>query len=96
MARHDVLSPQQAAELQGFDNLLVETIMKHQPGWLRSNNTYDGVTQKSREVIATHMIGNGVPFALGRYVAEWIAISIYGAKSATISQQLPLFLSAGD
>lgn len=90
IGRHDYLSPGEAARLQGFP-ALDETIIKHQPGWLRADGTWNGVSQKSREIIATHMLGNGVPFALGRYVAEWVSISVYGAKSSTIEQQPPLF-----
>jgi site-specific DNA-cytosine methylase len=69
---HLYLTPQRAAELQGFP-ALADAIMEHQPGWMRSDGKWDGVSQKSREVLATHMLGNGVPAALGNYVARWVA-----------------------
>jgi len=77
LAAHDYLSASRAAQLQGFDNQLTDTIMSSQPGWKCANGSYNGVSKTSRRIIATHMMGNGVPFALGSYVAKWIAISMY-------------------
>lgn len=79
---HENLQPDEASRLQGFDPSLGQTIYENQPGFLRKDGSYNGVSKTSREVIGTHMIGNGVPAAMGKYVAEWIAISVYGANAS--------------
>lgn len=72
---HLHLTPQRAAELQGFPQL-ADKIINHQPGWLRKDGKWDGVSQFSRDVLATHMLGNGVTQATGRYIADYIATMI--------------------
>ena len=72
---HLYLSPQEAARLQGFDGL-ADKIRCAQPGWLKNNGRHSGVSEYSRDVLATHMIGNGVPNALGLYVAKHVALSL--------------------
>lgn len=86
LAAHDYLSAARAAQLQGFDNQLVDTIMSNQPGWKCANGSYNGVSKTSRRILATHMMGNGVPFSLGSYVAKWIAMSVYN-QTQTIGVQ---------
>lgn len=72
---HLHLTPQRAAELQGFPQL-AEKIIHSQPGWLRQDGKWDGVSAFSRDVLATHMIGNGVTAAVGHYIAEYVATMI--------------------
>lgn len=59
---HQKLSPDQASELQGFANL-AQNIILNQP---------NGVTPGSRRCLAIHMLGNGVPRAMGAHVARYI------------------------
>lgn len=72
---HTHLSASRAAELQGYPDLATR-IMSSQPGWIRQSGRYDGITEQGREVLAVHMLGNGVPKALGEYVARYIAMAI--------------------
>jgi hypothetical protein len=59
---HQVLSPSEAARLQGYPGLDV-AIMKAQPG---------GVSDAGRRCLAIHMLGNGVPRAMADYVAQHV------------------------
>lgn len=70
---HLYLSPSEAAHLQGYPQLAAH-IIKNQPGW-HGQNGYLGMSKRSREIIATHTLGNGVPKALGLYVASWVAFA---------------------
>lgn len=72
---HLHLTPQRAAELQGFPQL-ADKIIKCQPGWLREDGKWDGVSAFSRDVLATHMLGNGVTAATGRYIAQYVTAMI--------------------
>jgi len=74
LSAHNYLSAHRAAEMQGFPQL-GDKIMSNQPGWLCKNGRYKGVSKTARRVLAVHMLGNGVPAALGDYVAQWVAIS---------------------
>lgn len=76
LAGHNYLHYSDAARLQGFPQL-GQKIVDHQPGWLREDGNYIGVSKSSREVLATHMLGNGVPKAMGLYVALWVAIQLH-------------------
>lgn len=71
---HLYLPPNRAAELQGFPDLAAR-IIEGQPGWMSAEGTWKGVNARSREILATHMIGNGVPRALGLYIARYIALA---------------------
>lgn len=59
---HQKLTPAEAARLQGYA-ALDERIMSQQPG---------GVTPGSRRCLAIHMLGNGVPRAMGEYIAKHV------------------------
>lgn len=82
---HRYLSLSDAARLQGYP-ILGRQIFENQPGWKRADGSYNGVSKTARRVIGTHMLGNGVPKALGAYVAQWIAVSVYGRASSTNKQ----------
>lgn len=79
---HLHLTPYRAAELQGFPGL-ADKIRNGQPGWQREDGKYDGVSEYGRDVLATHMLGNGVPRALGDYVARWIALANTNGNAGT-------------
>lgn len=67
--------PCEASRLQGFPEL-GEKLIQHQPGGLRTDGTYNGVSAHSRRVLATHMLGNGVPAAMGNYIAQYVAYQL--------------------
>lgn len=71
---HLYLTPGEAAHLQGYPQLAAH-IIKNQPGWIGQNG-YLGTSKRSREIIATHTLGNGVPRSLGLYVASWVAFAL--------------------
>lgn len=71
---HLHLTPEAAARLQGFPELAGQ-IMDAQPGW-KIEGRWKGVSQASREVLATHMVGNGVTAATGSYIARYVAFAI--------------------
>lgn len=71
---HLYLSPEDAARLQGFPDLAAK-IINGQPGWMNKHGVWKGVSRFSRDVLATHMLGNGVPKAMGDFVAAWVAIA---------------------
>ncbi len=68
---HDGLNYNEAARLQGYPDL-GQAIYEHQPGWEKENG-WAGVSKYGRNALAVHMLGNGVPAAMGRYIAEYIA-----------------------
>lgn len=72
--RHLHLTAARAAELQGFP-ALDERIKAGQPGWQRLDGRWDGISESGREVLAVHMLGNGVPRALGEFVARYVALA---------------------
>lgn len=72
MSAHAYLSHAEAARLQGYQGLS-SIIYRNQPGWKNAKGSYNGVSKTARRVIATHMMGNGVPRALALYIAKWIA-----------------------
>jgi len=76
---HKWLSPGRAAELQGYPDLAAK-IIENQPGWKKENGHWNGVTTFSRQVLAIHMIGNGVPRSMGLYLAKYIALVEYERK----------------
>lgn len=78
---HHQLTPSQAADLQGFGGL-DERIMNAQPGWKRSDGRWDGLSERAREILAVHMLGNGVPRAMGDYIAHYIATMIRSEVTA--------------
>lgn len=61
-----------AARLQGWPELGT-LLVERWPGTFCSNNKWRGVSGHSRNVLAVHMLGNGVPRALGEYVARHVA-----------------------
>lgn len=71
IAGHAHLEPEEAARLQGFSGL-EQAIMEHQPGGRREDGKFNGVSLASRKVLATHMLGNGVPHAMGLYIANHV------------------------
>lgn len=76
-----------AAELQGFPDL-ADRIKKHQPGWQRKDGRWDGLSDQAREMLAVHMLGNGVTKACGDYVARYIAIARHQTDQKTASVTL--------
>ena len=60
---HQNLAAEEAARLQGFPGL-AERIMEAQPA---------GVSESGRRCLAIHMLGNGVPLAMGRYIARYVS-----------------------
>jgi site-specific DNA-cytosine methylase len=74
---HMYLSPTEAARLQGFP-ALAEKIINGQPGWKKKDGNWNGVSATSREVLATHMCGNGVPKSMGTYIAQYMAYQLKG------------------
>lgn len=61
------VTAEEAARLQGFEGLHTK-IMNGQPS---------GITDKQRQILAIHMIGNGVPLHMGLYVAKHILKEVY-------------------
>jgi len=75
----DRIPPPEAAYRQGFPGLDTR-IMDAQPA---------GVSQTARKVLATHMLGNGVPLAMGQWVAQHVKRCVNGEYDVTLG--LPLF-----
>ena len=67
------LTADEAARLQGYPDL-GRKLFENQPGWKASDGRWKGVSEYSRNVLAVHMLGNGVPNALGKYIAQYIAL----------------------
>lgn len=59
---HSAIDPNAAAYLQGYPNLAHEIICA----------LPDAIPNVAKQRFATHLIGNGVPSAMGTYIAEWI------------------------
>lgn len=57
----------EAARLQGFPGL-AEKIMNAQPSY----GSKSGLSDSSRNILAVHMLGNGIPRAMGEYVARHV------------------------
>lgn len=74
IAGHTHLTPQEAARLQGYPDL-ADRIRNAQPGWLK-NGRWSGVSEAGRDTLAVHMLGNGVPAAMGRYIANYVGYLI--------------------
>jgi site-specific DNA-cytosine methylase len=70
--KHNGLTAYEAARLQGYEDLAT-TLIERWPGTFCSNGKWSGVSGHSRNVLAVHMMGNGVPRALGEYVARHVA-----------------------
>lgn len=64
---HEYLKAGDAGRLQGFPGL-GETIMYAQPSY----GANSGLSASSRNIMAVHMLGNGVPRAMGDYVAKHV------------------------
>lgn len=62
---HKALKSEAAAKLQGFEGLNEA---------IKTSQSY-GISSRAREVLAVHMLGNGVPLALGLFVARHVALS---------------------
>lgn len=62
------LSAEEAARLQGFPEL-GQTLVKNLPGNQSLRGDWKGVSLRSRNVFAVHVLGNGVPAALGTFIA---------------------------
>lgn len=74
VAAHSGLRAEDAARLQGF-NGLDERIKAGQPGWITPRSS-KGLSDRAREVLAIHMLGNGVPQAMGQFVARHVALCL--------------------
>lgn len=73
---HSHMTPAQAAALQGYPGL-GERISEAQPGWKsETGGGWKGVSQKSRDIIAVHVLGNGVPRAMGMFIAQHVAYAL--------------------
>ena len=66
------LRADEAARLQGYPQLGA-ALVGNLPGTFCSNGKWRGVSGHSRNVFAVHVLGNGVPRALGEYVARHVA-----------------------
>jgi DNA (cytosine-5)-methyltransferase 1 len=82
----------QAAELQGFPGL-AEKIMNAQPAY----GGKSGLSASSRNILAVHMLGNGVPRAMGEYVARHVKRQIQKRDDwdRVDLPPYPLFMQAG-
>lgn len=81
----------EAAKLQGFPGL-AEKIMNAQPSF----GGKSGLSASSRNIIAVHMLGNGVPRAMGEYVANHVKRQVLGLDcwERIDLPPFPLFLPA--
>lgn len=79
---------EQAAELQGFPGL-GEKIMNAQPSY----GGKSGLSDSSRNILAVHMLGNGVPRAMGEYVARHVKRQVMKGdeKARTDLPPYPMF-----
>lgn len=73
---HQVLTVDEAARLQGFP-ALGQQLVDSQP---------DGLSSAARRVLAIHLLGNGVPYAMGMYLARHVVD--YQAGRASYQQAL--------
>ena len=73
------LTAQEAADLQGFSEL-AGAIM---------DNQSSGVSLRACEVLAVHMLGNGVPLAMGLWVARHVKRCLAGEEWQLVG--LPMF-----
>ncbi|MBX3082957.1 MAG: DNA cytosine methyltransferase [Anaerolineae bacterium] len=88
------LSAEKAAALQGFPNL-GEQLIEGLPGKLQGDGVkWRGVSLSSRNILAVHMLGNGVPRAMGLYIARHVENQLEGRSSIELTG-LPLFSSMG-
>jgi len=90
---HAVLTAAQSGWLQGYSRV-AKRIYRNQPGWRVASGNYDGVSRRAREVLAVHMMGNGVPRAMGLYVAQWVAFCLYDYQPP-VPMQYPLWAVVG-
>lgn len=65
------LSAERAAELQGYPGL-GRMLFENLPGGQATRGDWKGVSLRSRNVFAVHVLGNGVPAALGNFVARHV------------------------
>lgn len=86
LRNHLHLTSDQAADLQGFP-ALGQRIVDNQPGW-KIKNGWKGVSKFSRECLAVHMLGNGVPYAVGNYLAEYVAYVTSSRRERDINLSL--------
>jgi site-specific DNA-cytosine methylase len=88
MHGHTGLAACEAARLQGF-NGLDEKIKAAQPGWITERSS-SGLSERAREVLAVHMLGNGVPMAMGLFVARHVALCLMAQKTKIIELKTDL------
>lgn len=65
------LSLAEASRRQGYPEL-GEFIMRSLPGGKQTDGKWKGVSLKSRHVFAIHVLGNGVPYAMGDFIASHV------------------------
>jgi DNA (cytosine-5)-methyltransferase 1 len=85
------LKADEAARLQGFPEL-ANNLMEAWP--LRSSNF--GMNAHSKNVLAVHLLGNGVPQAMGKYIAEHVKRQVQKRDNWEVTDMppYPLFLLA--
>lgn len=64
---HEYLKAEDAERFQGFPGL-GQSIMNAQPSF----GAKSGLSASSRNILAVHMLGNGVPRAMGEYIARHV------------------------
>lgn len=84
---HEHLTPEEAAQLQDYPEL-AQAIVEGQPA---------GVSNAGRACLAVHMLGNGVPRQMARYVAEHVKRQVQRRDNwnETAIPPYPLFLTVG-
>lgn len=89
---HSKLDASEAARLQGYPGL-GERIAFAQP----SNGGKAGLGGNARRILAVHMLGNGVPRAMGEYVARHVKRQVQKRDEwgRTDMPPYPLFMAAG-
>lgn len=85
---HEYLKANDAAYFQGYPDLGWK-ITNAQP----SHGGKSGLSVTSRNIIAVHMLGNGVPAAMANYVAGHVAYYLRNGQTAA-PVQMPLFAQA--
>lgn len=80
---HEELSAQDAARLQGFPEFANDM----RAAWPAE------LSRRAHQVMCVHLLGNGVPLAMGRYVAQHVRACLEGRYSPVAG--LPLFTEAG-
>jgi site-specific DNA-cytosine methylase len=93
---HSNLPAEEAARLQGFPGLHKQ-IMDAQPSSGSTKPYTIGLSKRSREILAIHMLGNGIPRAMGEYIAKHVKRQVLRRDDwdRVDMPPYPLFMQAG-